>query len=298
MILRPPPWLFGVLMVTGCVSAPPIEGYREKREQMEYGGGVHALNLWLPTWDAGGGHAGGRPSVPPAQLMDQAWSRFLAVRRCADTANPGGELVRLLQASNGKPVQVSDDLFALLKRTLETDLLAPGGGVFGTRRPRLFPASGTVVFAPGAPVPDLDVVAAGLALDEMVGLFERAGSPQVMAEGSGIWRTGSAPPGKPGWRIRPFAGQAPLLLPARRALAVRECDPGGEFAPMRCWVLAASAAEASAVAAAMCMTEPGLVCDWIRTPTGVEARFEIPGETGALEIHQTPGFEALLRMRE
>ena len=141
-------------------------------------------------------------------------------------------------------------------------------------------------------------VAAGQALDEMVGLLERAGSPHGLSEAPGLWRAGSVPPGKPGWLIRPFPGHAPVLLPAHRALAVRECDPGGEFPPTRCWVVAASAAEANAVAAALCKTEPGMVRGWIRTRTGVEARYELPGETGALEIHETPGFSALLRSRE
>ncbi|MFO1529732.1 MAG: hypothetical protein U1F77_08380 [Kiritimatiellia bacterium] len=132
---------------------------------------------------------------------------------------------------------VSDDLFALLKRTLETDLQVPGNGVFGTRRPRLFPASGTVLFPENAPAPDLGVVAAGQALDEMVALLERAGSPHALAEGPGLWRAGSAPPGKPGWMIRPFSGQAPVLLPAHRALAVRSATRARSFRPRaaRCW---------------------------------------------------------------
>ncbi len=262
---------------------------------MEYERGVHVLTLWMPAWESGGGVADGRPSGLAAQLMQQAWSRFLAVRQCGDATNPRGELARLLQSSDDRPIPVSEDLFSLLKRTLETDLLAPGNGVFGTRRPRLFPASGTAMFSMDAPVPDLSVVATGLALDEMVGLLERAGSPHVLAEAPGLWRSGSAPPGQPGWVIRPFPGQRPVLFPARRALAVRECDAGGEFAPTRCWVVAPSAAEANAVAVALCNTDPGLVRGWIRTPTGVEARYEIPGETGALEIYETPGFQALLR---
>ena len=60
-------------------------------------------------------------------------------------------------------------------------------------------------------------------------------------------------------------------------------------------LLAASAAEANAVAGALCRAEPGLVRSWMRTRTGLEARYEMPGETGALEILETPGFSALLR---
>lgn len=291
--------LITMMLLSGCTSAPPPDAFREHRERMELEGGVYALTLWMPAWESGRAASGGRGTSGLAvQLLERAWARFLAVHQCADAVNPDGELARLLATARGKAMPVSEDLFALLKRTLETDLLAPGNGVFGTRRPRLFPASGTVMFPGDAQAPDLGVVAAGQALDEMVGLLERAGSPHVLAEGPGLWRAGSVPPGKPGWLIRPFSGHAPVLLPAHRALAVRECDPGGEFPPTRCWVVAASAAEANAVAAAMCKTEPGMVRGWIRTPTGVEARFEIPGETGELEIHETPGFSALLRARE
>ena len=292
-------FLMGVVLLSGCTTAPPPDAFREHRDRMEYDGGVHVLTLWMPSWETGRDVPSGRASSGlAAQLLDEAWARFLAVRLCADAAKPDGELTRLLETARGRAMPVSDDLFALLKRTMETDLMAPGNGVFGTKRPRLFPASGTVMFPEDARAPDLRVIAAGQALDEMVGLLERAGSPHVLAEGPGLWRAGSVPPGKPGWLVRPFAGQAPVLLPAHRALAVRECDPGGEFPPTRCWVVAASAAEANAVAAALCKTEPGMVRGWIRTRTGVEARFEIPGETGALEIHETPGFSALFWSHE
>ena len=113
-----------------------------------------------------------------------------------------------------------------------------------------------------------------------------------MVEGAGVWRVGSKPPGQPGWAIRPFQGEASVILLPNRALAVRSCDNGGEFAPTRCWVIASSAVEAHAIAQFVCKMNPSDVRGWLETLAGAQARFEMPDETGFIRIYETPGFRS------
>jgi thiamine biosynthesis lipoprotein len=163
----------------------------------------------------------------------EVFDRLRHFDRVMSDYDPDSELSRLCASSgSGKPVQVSDELFAVIA---ESQRLAEAtGGAFditvapvvklwraarrkkqlptaeqqeaamalvGYRSVRLDPAAKTVeLLKPGMQL-DLGGIAQGYAADDAMRILNEAGITRALVDVSGDIRVGEAPPDRDGWRV-------------------------------------------------------------------------------------------------
>jgi thiamine biosynthesis lipoprotein len=171
------------------------------------------------------------------RASDAAFTRIAALDSALSDYNPASELNRLCDAAGGPPVAVSDDLFAVLDRSLA--LSRESGGAFdvtikpvvrlwrrafrqkelpdprelaearalvGYQMLHLDPAARTArLERPGMRL-DLGGIAKGYASDAAQAVLREHGITAALVAAAGDIVVSDPPPGEPGWRV----GIAPL----------------------------------------------------------------------------------------
>jgi thiamine biosynthesis lipoprotein len=175
-----------------------------------------------------------------------AFDRVRQLDRSLSDYDPDSELMRLCStAGQGRPVQVSDDLLAVL--VASQDVACRSGGAFDVtvgplvrlwrraRKTRKLPpaeeladarrlvgwrnltincAARTVELRRAGMQLDLGGIAAGYACDEALAVLRRKGINRAMIDASGDIVVGDPPPGEKGWRIGVAALASPRAAPA------------------------------------------------------------------------------------
>jgi FAD:protein FMN transferase len=163
----------------------------------------------------------------------EVFDRLKHFDRVMSDYDPDSELSRLCAtAGSGKPMKVSDELFAVIAESQR--LAAATGGAFditvapvvklwraarrkkqlptadeqaaamalvGYRSVRIDPAARTVeLLKPGMQI-DLGGIAQGYAADDALRILKQAGITRALVDVSGDIRVGDAPPDREGWRV-------------------------------------------------------------------------------------------------
>jgi FAD:protein FMN transferase len=212
--------LLGLLLAAGCRSRPepaPLS----RHEFVE----PHMGTLWRITLYA--------PSPAAAsQAALAAFARVAALDRMMTDYDPDSELMRLSKSPPGQPVQVSDDLFQVLKQGQEIARRSEGafdvtaGSVVqvwrrarrqrqmpeparveaarravGFRKLELDERAQTVTLKGDQMRLDLGGIAKGFGADAALKELKKTGLPRALVAASGDLAIGDAPPGKKGWRV-------------------------------------------------------------------------------------------------
>lgn len=173
------------------------------------------------------------PSEAAADRAAQAaFRRFEELDQTMSDYRPNSELMRLCAAAGGPPVRVSEDLFQILKKSVELSRLTDGGFDVTVgpevalwrraRQMRSLPADQEIAGArrlvgwqhillderrrtvrlavPGMKL-DLGGIAKGYADDAALAELRRHGIRSALVEAGGDIGLGDPPPGEAGWRI-------------------------------------------------------------------------------------------------
>jgi len=167
-----------------------------------------------------------------SEAAEAAFARAEELEQIMSDYRPGSEVMRLARQAGGTPVPVSDDLYAVLAKSVWTSELSHGvfdvsiaplvdvwrearkaGRVPTTaeidkakslvdyRNIELDAAHHTVrLKRPGMKI-DLGAIGKGYAADQMLAVLKARDIPRCMVVAGGEVVTGQPPPGKPGWQV-------------------------------------------------------------------------------------------------
>jgi thiamine biosynthesis lipoprotein len=226
-----------LLAITGCRTTPPAALNRFEFEQPHMGT-LFRLTLYAPD------------ATSARTASDAAFARVAELNAMMTDYDAASELMRLCRQPVGKPVAVSDDLFAVLRQAQRLAALSDGAfdvtagpivrqwrrarqtgelpaavqlararSAVGWQKLKLDPATQTVTMLASNLHLDLGGIAKGYAADAALAVLKQRGCPAALVAASGDIAVGSPPPGTKGWRVsigNPTAG-----APAARALLLK-----------------------------------------------------------------------------
>lgn len=234
-------WLWGGLCWwsgVSCRAAEPLQKYEFLQIRM---GVSVAIQVYAEDGDAAN------------QAADAAYARFKQLDRTFSDYDPDSELMQLCAASGpGKPVEVSDDLARVLRRSQalanRTDgafdvTVGPIVNLWRIARRRKEPPDperlqsalakvgydklrvdaerpAVELLQPGMRL-DLGGIAVGYAVDAAMDEFRERGLSRVLIDASGDIVVGDPPPGRDSWRIEVESIRAATV--PRLVLALKNC---------------------------------------------------------------------------
>jgi len=173
------------------------------------------------------------PDTPAAgRASSAAFARITALDNTMSDYKPTSELMRLSASAGGPPVKVSADLYRVLEASERVAEQSDGAfdvtvgpevrlwrrarrqhelpdpvrltrarELVGYKLLRLDPGERTAQLLKPGMLLDLGGIAKGYAADEALAVLKRFGISRALVAAAGDIAVGSAPPGKPGWRI-------------------------------------------------------------------------------------------------
>jgi thiamine biosynthesis lipoprotein len=175
-----------------------------------------------------------------------AFARAAELDQIMSDYKADSELMRLCKQAGGKPVRVSEDLFAILTRAQEVSRRSDGAfdvtvgpivrlwrrarrtrqlpnpaklaralKLVGYRNIRLDPERRTVQLLLPGMLLDLGGIAKGYAAEELLAVLRRYGITRALVAASGDIAVGDAPPDARGWKIGVASLQDPAGTPTR-----------------------------------------------------------------------------------
>ncbi len=173
-----------------------------------------------------------RDAATARRAAREAFARIAALNAIMSDYQPTSELMRLCAQAGGPPVKVSDDLFAVLKRSEEVsarsegafdvtvgpvvrlwrrsrrtgllpnaEKLAAARSLVGYKNVRLDDKARTVQLLKKGMLLDLGGIAKGYAADQALLVLRKYGITSALVAAGGDVAVSEAPPGQAGWRI-------------------------------------------------------------------------------------------------
>ena len=210
----------GVFLFTGCRS--PRTGAQLQRFEFKqpHMGTLFTITLYAPD------------EVKARNAAELAFEKVAALERMMTDYDPESELMQLRQKPVGRPIHVSEELFAVLQksqrlarlsdgafditvgpvvrlwrraRRTETmpspEMLARARATVGYQMLKLDEREQTITFtAPGIQL-DLGGIGKGYAADQALGVLRQQGIKRALVAASGDIAAGEPPPGQSGWRV-------------------------------------------------------------------------------------------------
>lgn len=226
------------LALTATAAEPDLTLYRQTQRQM---GVDFTISAYAPD------------EATAKTAFAKAFARIEQLNAVLSDYDPTSELSRLSKtAPHAQPVEVSNDLFRVLRAAEQTSRLSAGAfdvtvgpltrlwrrsrrrkqlpsaerltealAAVGWKKVRLSDDPPRARLTVGGMQLDAGGIAKGYAADEALAVLRKARLSRALVDGSGDLAIGDPPPGQPGWRI----GAAPLGpdAPPSRWLALRNC---------------------------------------------------------------------------
>ena len=212
--------LAGMVLLVGCHTAPKPSALSRYEFAEPHMGSLWRISLYAPD------------PIAASNAVRAAFARVAALDRMMTDYDPESELMRLSKSPRGVPVEVSGDLFRILRQSQEISRISSGafdvtvGPVVQlwrrARRQRELPAEerlekarlavgyGKLALNPRRKTVtlladnlrlDLGGIAKGYGADEALLVLRRMGLGRALVAASGDLAIGDALPGKPGWRV-------------------------------------------------------------------------------------------------
>jgi thiamine biosynthesis lipoprotein len=188
------------------------------------------------------------------RAAEAAFLRIEALNQCASDYLPESELSRLNKAPANTPIQVSEDLFALIARSSEVAAQTEGAfditATFAiqhwrrARRQKKLPSAEqaqkaiamtdwraiklggkdrTVTKLKEGLLLDLGGIGKGFAADAALAVLKQQGVTRALVAGSGDVAAGDAPPGKAGWDVALRTFEAPEEKDQLKHVTLKNC---------------------------------------------------------------------------
>lgn len=223
-------FVLGAFLLVGCATEKPARTMARYEFEQPHMGTLFKITLYAANETAA------------REASDAAFAKIASLDRMMTDYDPESELMRFCREPAGVPVHLSDDMFDVLRESLEVATLSDGafdptiGPIIrqwrrarrlgalpaaeqiehakksvGWAKLKLDPAARTGTLLASDMQLDLGGIAKGYAADKALEVLNQHGISCALVAASGDIAVGDAPPGEKGWRVNigtPYSGSA------------------------------------------------------------------------------------------